>query len=71
MDIRENGCDDVDRIHMAQDTNSGGHALVKNGMNLWFYKSCNIFWLVRRLLTSEEGPCSKELVIFSLMLYFL
>jgi hypothetical protein len=34
MDIRENGCDDVDQIHAAQNTNSGGHALVKNGINL-------------------------------------
>jgi len=34
MDIKENWCDDVDQIHTAQDTNSGGHDLVKNGMNL-------------------------------------
>jgi len=34
MDIKENGCDDEDQIHTAQDTNSGGHTLVKNGMNL-------------------------------------
>jgi hypothetical protein len=34
MDIKENRCDDVDQILTAQDKNSGGHALVKNGMNL-------------------------------------
>jgi hypothetical protein len=51
----------MDWIELAQDRD-GCRALVKAVMNLGFHKMRVISWLAEKLLASQEGLCSMEVV---------
>jgi len=68
MDLRDVGCEDMDRIHL---TSGRDHwwALVNTIMNLQVPWKI-ISWLSKQLFASQEGLCCMELVWLSMLITY-
>jgi hypothetical protein len=62
MDLREIGWEVVDWIHRAEHRDRW-RAAVNTVMNFGFHKRRAVSWLNERLLASQGGLCSMELVV--------